>query len=78
MANEKVGTVSPQFKIGRDKLIQRLFSYRNIWSMRSLYLAWTEGFQKLPQAVAEIDVQNLLYSLQASKLARLISFILEP
>ncbi len=35
------------------------FSSRNIWRMRSLYLSWTEGIQKLTQAVAEIDGENL-------------------
>ena len=35
------------------------FSPRNIWRMRSLYLAWTKGIQKLTQAVAELDGENL-------------------
>ncbi len=35
------------------------FSSRNIWRMRSLYLSWTEGIQKLTQAVAEFDGENL-------------------
>jgi hypothetical protein len=29
------------------------------WRMRSLYLSWTEGIQKLTQAVAEFDGENL-------------------
>jgi predicted nuclease of restriction endonuclease-like (RecB) superfamily len=35
------------------------FSSRNIWRMRSLYLSWTEGIQKLTQAVAEFDGENM-------------------
>jgi len=35
------------------------FSTRNIWRMRSLYLAWTGGIQKLPLAVAKFDGENL-------------------
>ena len=35
------------------------FSSRNIWRMRSLFLAWTEGIQKLTQAVAEFDGEKL-------------------
>jgi len=35
------------------------FSPRNIWRMRSFYLAWTEEFRKLPQAVAVLDGENL-------------------
>ena len=31
------------------------FSPRNIWRMRSLYIAYTEEIQKLPQPVAELD-----------------------
>jgi predicted nuclease of restriction endonuclease-like (RecB) superfamily len=31
------------------------FSPRNIWRMRSFYLAYTEGVRKLPQPVAELD-----------------------
>ncbi len=35
------------------------FSSRNIWRMRSLYLAWTEEIRKLTQAVAVLDGENL-------------------
>ena len=35
------------------------FSPRNIWRIRSFYLAYTEDIQKLPQAVAELDGKNL-------------------
>jgi predicted nuclease of restriction endonuclease-like (RecB) superfamily len=35
------------------------FSSRNIWRMRSLYLAWTEETRKLTQAVAVLDGENL-------------------
>ena len=43
------------------------FSTRNIWRMRSLYLAWTEGFQKLPQAVAEIPWGHNIHLLEKLK-----------
>ncbi|MBM4032944.1 MAG: DUF1016 domain-containing protein [Planctomycetes bacterium] len=35
------------------------FSPRNIWRMRSFYLAWTEGVRILPQPVAELDGESL-------------------
>ena len=35
------------------------FSPRNIWRMRSLYIAYTEKIQKLPQPVAELDGEKL-------------------
>jgi predicted nuclease of restriction endonuclease-like (RecB) superfamily len=35
------------------------FSTRNIWRMRSFYIAWTEGTQKLTRAVAQFDAENL-------------------
>jgi hypothetical protein len=35
------------------------FSPRNIWRMRSFYLAWTEEIRKLPQAVAVLNGENL-------------------
>lgn len=35
------------------------FSPRNIWRMRSLYIAYTEEIQKLPQPVAELDGEKL-------------------
>lgn len=35
------------------------FSPRNVWRMRSFYLAYTEEVRKLPQAVAELDGENL-------------------
>jgi predicted nuclease of restriction endonuclease-like (RecB) superfamily len=35
------------------------FSSRNIWRMRSLYLAWTEEIRELTQAVADLDGENL-------------------
>ena len=35
------------------------FSSRNIWRMRAFYLAWTEEVQKLTQAVAVLDGENL-------------------
>jgi len=35
------------------------FSSRNIWRMRSFYLAWTEEIRKLPQAVAVLNGENL-------------------
>lgn len=35
------------------------FSSRNLWRMRSLYLAYTEEISNLPQPVAEIDGKSL-------------------
>lgn len=35
------------------------FSSRNIWRMRAFYLAWTEEVQKMTQAVAVLDGENL-------------------
>ena len=35
------------------------FSPRNIWRMRSFYLAWTEGVRILSQPVTELDGENL-------------------
>ena len=35
------------------------FSPRNIWRVRSFYLAYTEDIQKLPRPVAEMDGKNL-------------------
>ena len=35
------------------------FSTRNIWRMRSFYLAWTKDIANLPQLVAELDGVNL-------------------
>src|SRR5271157_4045555 len=35
------------------------FSPRNVWRMRALYLAYTEGVRKLPRPVAELDGETL-------------------
>ena len=35
------------------------FSPRNLWRMRSFYVAWTEEIRKLPQTVADLDGENL-------------------
>jgi len=35
------------------------FSPRNLWRMRSFYVAWTENIRNLPQAVADLDGENL-------------------
>ena len=35
------------------------FSPRNVWRMRSLYLAYTEEVKKLPRPVADLDGENL-------------------
>lgn len=35
------------------------FSPRNVWRMRSFYLAYTRDIRKLPRAVAEMDGENL-------------------
>jgi len=35
------------------------YSPQNLWNMRALYLAWTEGVKELQQPVGELDGENL-------------------